>query len=48
MQMLGSRSGGSERMSAPEEERAPATGGKKPVPAGKGGNFDDMEDDIPF
>jgi single-strand DNA-binding protein len=49
MQMLGSRSGGAERMSsAPDEDRAPAAGAKKPAPAGKAGNFDDMEDDIPF
>ncbi|HWQ38380.1 MAG TPA: single-stranded DNA-binding protein [Burkholderiales bacterium] len=50
MQMLGSRSGGSERMPAPEEERAPPSGAaKKTAAAGtKAGNFDDMEDDIPF
>jgi single-strand DNA-binding protein len=50
MQMLGSRSGGSERMStAPDEERSATSGAaKKPAPAGKAGNFDDMEDDIPF
>jgi single-strand DNA-binding protein len=50
MQMLGSRSGGAERMSAPDDD-APARASapaKKPAPAGKGGNFDDMEDDIPF
>ena len=49
MQMLGSRSGGSERMApASDEERAPAGSAKKPAAAGKAGNFDDMEDDIPF
>jgi single-strand DNA-binding protein len=50
MQMLGSRSGGSERMPSPDEERAPApAGNKKPASAGKsGGNLEDMEDDIPF
>ena len=56
MQMLGSRSGGSDRMSSPEsgemppqEERKP--GGGKPAKAAgakAGGNFDDLEDDIPF
>ena len=49
MRMLGSRSGGAERASAPDDDAprsAPAA--KKPAPAGKGGNFDDMEDDIPF
>jgi len=52
MQMLGSRSGGSERMAPPEDDApsrattpAPA---KKAAPAGKGGSFDDLEDDIPF
>jgi single-strand DNA-binding protein len=51
MQMLGSRSGGSERMpSAPDEERPASSGAsKKPAAAGKApGSFDDMEDDIPF
>jgi single-strand DNA-binding protein len=50
MQMLGSRSGGSERMPPPDDE-APARSSaapKKAAPAGKGGNFDDLEDDIPF
>jgi single-strand DNA-binding protein len=50
MQMLGSRSGGSERMAPPDEDapaRAPSPA-RKPAPAGKGGGFDDMEDDIPF
>ena len=51
MQMLGSRSGGSERM-APSSDEAPraesaSASPKKPAPA-KGGNFDDLEDDIPF
>ena len=50
MQMLGSRSGGAERMPPPEdgEPRAAPTPSKKPATAGKGGNFDDLEDDIPF
>ena len=48
MQMLGSRSGGAERMSSPPDEAGAAGGAKKPAPAGKAGNFDDMEDDIPF
>jgi single-strand DNA-binding protein len=50
MQMLGSRSGGSERMPPSEEESAPASGGaRKPAAAAKGaGNLEDMEDDIPF
>ena len=52
MQMLGSRSGGSDRMPPPDDE-APARSSssaapKKAAPAGKGGNFDDLEDDIPF
>ena len=52
MQMLGSRSGGSERM-APSDEEAPsrpnaAPAKKAPGAAGKGGGFDDLEDDIPF
>jgi single-strand DNA-binding protein len=53
MQMLGSRSGGSERMppteddSPPPRSSAPAPA-KKAAGAGKGGNFDDLEDDIPF
>lgn len=52
MQMLGSRSGGSERMAPPEDDApsrattpAPA---KQAAGAGKGGGFDDLEDDIPF
>ena len=51
MQMLGSRSGGSERMAPPEDEAPPrsiAAPAKKAAGAGKGGNFDDLEDDIPF
>jgi single-strand DNA-binding protein len=49
MQMLGSRSGGSERMAAPEDEAPRAAAPKKAAAAqGKGGNFDDLEDDIPF
>jgi single-strand DNA-binding protein len=52
MQMLGSRSGGSERM-APQEDDAPprpaaAAPAKKPAGTGKGSGFDDLEDDIPF
>ncbi len=46
MQMLGSRSGGSERMSA-QEDAAPAAE-RRPAAAKSGGNFDDLEDDIPF
>lgn len=47
MQMLGSRSGGSERMSSDDAPSAPA---KKAAAggSGKGASFDDMEDDIPF
>jgi single-strand DNA-binding protein len=52
MQMLGSRSGGSERMAPPEDDAPPRSSGpapaKKAAGAGKGGNFDDLEDDIPF
>ena len=57
MQMLGSRSGGSERMAPPDEDAAPRSSAapsssagpaKKPATAGKAGNFDDLEDDIPF
>ena len=55
MQMLGSRSGGSDRMSAPDDDSSSAPGrtspsaasAKKPA-AGKAGSFDDIEDDIPF
>ncbi|MEO8009693.1 MAG: single-stranded DNA-binding protein, partial [Betaproteobacteria bacterium] len=55
MQMLGSRSGGSERMAPQEDDassRSTATAApapaKKPEGTGKGGGFDDLEDDIPF
>jgi single-strand DNA-binding protein len=48
MQMLGSRSGGSERMAAPDEEAPRAAAARKSAPQGKGGSFDDLEDDIPF
>jgi single-strand DNA-binding protein len=53
MQMLGSRSGGSERMAPPDEDAPPrstatAAPAKKAAGAGKGGGFDDLEDDIPF
>jgi single-strand DNA-binding protein len=47
MQMLGSRQG----MGGGDREAAAASnGGAKPAakPAGKGGKFDDFEDDIPF
>jgi single-strand DNA-binding protein len=51
MQMLGSRSGGSERMAPPDDaprgESSSSAPSKKPAPA-KGGSFDDLEDDIPF
>ena len=55
MQMLGSRSGGSERMAPSEDEAASprpsaAAASKKSAggSSGKGGGFDDLEDDIPF
>jgi single-strand DNA-binding protein len=51
MQMLGSRSGGSERMAPPDDEaptRTPAAPAKKATGAAKGGGVDDLEDDIPF
>ena len=51
MQMLGSRSGGSERMAPPEDDAPPrsaAAPAKKAAGAEKGGGFDDIEDDIPF
>lgn len=54
MQMLGSRSGGSERMAPSEDDAAPPRSSpastKKPAGASsaKGGGFDDLEDDIPF
>jgi len=50
MQMLGSRSGGSERMAPPEDDapRAAATPAKKSAGAAKGNSLEDLEDDIPF
>jgi len=51
MQMLGSRSGGSERMAPPEDEAARAAAAapaKKPAGAAKGNGLEDLEDDIPF
>ena len=52
MQMLGSRSGGSERMAPPDDDAAPrssaAPAKKAAGAAAKGGGFDDIEDDIPF
>jgi single-strand DNA-binding protein len=51
MQMLGSRSGGSERMAPPDDDAAPRSSAapvKKAAGAGKAGGFDDIEDDIPF
>jgi single-strand DNA-binding protein len=53
MQMLGSRSGGSERMAPQADEEAPPRSGAAPAKkaagaAGKSGGFDDLEDDIPF
>ena len=51
MQMLGSRSGGSERMAPPEDEapRAAAAPVKKSGGgASKGSSLEDLEDDIPF
>ncbi|MBI3526894.1 MAG: single-stranded DNA-binding protein [Betaproteobacteria bacterium] len=51
MQMLGSRSGGSERMAPPDDDapsRSTAAPAKKAAGAGKGSGFDDLEDDIPF
>ena len=50
MQMLGSRSGGSERMTPPEDEapRAAAAPAKKSGGAAKGSSMEDLEDDIPF
>ncbi|MGQ0579098.1 MAG: single-stranded DNA-binding protein [Betaproteobacteria bacterium] len=52
MQMLGSRSGGSERMTPPEDDTpraaaAPAPA-KKSGGAAKGSGVEDLEDDIPF
>jgi single-strand DNA-binding protein len=51
MQMLGSRSGGSERMAPPEDDapRAAAAPAKKTGGAAtKGSSLEDLEDDIPF
>ena len=51
MQMLGSRSGGSERMAPPEDEapRAAAAPAKKSGGgASKSSSLEDLEDDIPF
>lgn len=53
MQMLGSRSGGSERMAPPPEDDAPRaaatpTPAKKSGGAAKGSSLEDLEDDIPF
>jgi single-strand DNA-binding protein len=51
MQMLGSRSGGSERMAPPEDDapRAAAAPAKKSGGgASKGSSLEDLEDDIPF
>ena len=50
MQMLGSRSGGSERMAPPEDDapRAAAAPAKKSGAAAKGSSLEDLEDDIPF
>ena len=49
MQMLGSRSGGSERMAPPEDETPRAAApAKKSGGAAKGNSLEDLEDDIPF
>ena len=49
MQMLGSRSGGSERMTPPEDETPRAAApAKKSGGASKGSSLEDLEDDIPF
>jgi single-strand DNA-binding protein len=52
MQMLGSRAGGSEAMTArePKAARADSAGGavKSPAKTGGGASFEDMDDDIPF
>ena len=53
MQMLGSRSGGSERMAPQADEEAPPRSSAAPAKkaagaASKSGGFDDLEDDIPF
>ena len=50
MQMLGSRSGGSERMAPPEDDapRAAPAPAQKTGGAAKGSSLEDLEDDIPF
>jgi single-strand DNA-binding protein len=51
MQMLGSRSGGSERMAPPEDEAprvAAAPAKKSGGGASKSSSLEDLEDDIPF
>ena len=55
MQMLGSRSGGSERVAPPDDEASASRSTAAPAPAkkaagapAKDGGFDDIEDDIPF
>jgi len=49
MQMLGSRSGGSERMAPPEDDAPRAAApAKKSAAAPKGNSLEDLEDDIPF
>ena len=50
MQMLGSRSGGSERMVPPEDDapRAAPAPAQKSGGAAKGSSLEDLEDDIPF
>jgi len=51
MQMLGSRSGGSERMAPPEDDApkaAAAPAKKSGGGASKGSSLEDLEDDIPF
>jgi single-strand DNA-binding protein len=51
MQMLGSRSGGSERMAPPEDEAPRAAGApakKSGGGASKSSSLEDLEDDIPF
>ena len=50
MQMLGSRSGGSEPMARGEPKAAAAEpdGAAKPAAKKSGASFDDMDDDIPF
>jgi single-strand DNA-binding protein len=50
MQMLGSRSGGSERMAPPEDDapRAAPAPAQKSGGAAKGSGLEDLEDDIPF